>query len=589
MSNKTLEAFFSGKKNGLLLYTACGHKKQSLLFEDPVCTIECRHPAHLVKDMQRAQTLVASGLYAAGFFSYELGYFLEKKLSVNPHPLTAPLFKLMFFKKPSLFKNLNLSSNFNFTLSPPVPSLNLKHYAKGFRKIKTLIKDGEIYQANYCFKLDFTLRGSLKDFFITLSKRQPSAYSAFMRFGNTTIISFSPELFYKNTSTKITMKPMKGTLLKPASKYKVERFKKDSKTLAENLMIVDLIRNDLGKLCKTKSIKASPLFEVEEYPTLWQMTSTITGKLNTPSNISQMTRALFPSGSVTGAPKIRAMQVIAECEKESRGIYTGAIGYISPKNKTVFNIPIRTAVIDNVSGKASFGIGSGLVNDSRLLSEYTECLGKARFLTSASLNFHLIETMLYANGVAFLNEHLSRMHFSASYFGIPFSKTRAKQILSKLKLNKNNKYKIRLLLFMNGTFKTEVNTLDTNQPQKTKIIISKIKTDSKDIFLQHKTNFRSVYNAEYKKAVKKGLADYIFTNEKGEITEGCITNIFIKKNGRFYTPPLSSGLLNGIYRKALLKTNPKLYKEKIISLKVIKAAEEIYLCNSVKGLFRVYL
>ena len=142
---------------------------------------------------------------------------------------------------------------------------------------------------------------------------------------------------------------------------------------------------------------------------------------------------------------------------------------------------------------------------------------------------------------------------------------------------------------MNGTFKTEVNTLDTNQPQKTKIIISKIKTDSKDIFLQHKTNFRSVYNAEYKKAVKKGLADYIFTNEKGEITEGCITNIFIKKNGRFYTPPLSSGLLNGIYRKALLKTNPKLYKEKIISLKVIKAAEEIYLCNSVKGLFRVYL
>jgi para-aminobenzoate synthetase/4-amino-4-deoxychorismate lyase len=590
MINKNLEALFSGQKNGILLHTACGKNRQSLLFIDPVCSVESSGPSHIDKDLKRVNKLIDSGLYAAGFFSYELGCFLEEKLPVNSSALSSPLFKLMFFKNRCIFNNLKLSGDSSYSVSKPGPSTDLDQYARGFNKIKNLIRNGEIYQANYCFKLDFTLRGSLRDFFIKLAEQQPSAYSAFMRFGSEAVISFSPELFFERTGGRIKMKPMKGTLLKPASKNGLKHFKKDPKTMAENIMIVDLIRNDLGKLCKTKSIKVGGLFEVEEYPTLWQMTSSVSGALKNNPGIAEMLRAIFPSGSVTGAPKIRAMQVIAECEKESRGIYTGALGYISPGKKAVFNIPIRTAVINTVSGKSSFGVGSGIVNDSRLIPEYRECLGKARFLTSDSQGFHLIETILYeAGGYSLLNGHLSRLNASASYFGIPFSKSRAREILLKNKHGINNRCKIRLLLSADGNIKTEFKELKNEQTVRPGIAVSAIRTDSENIFLRHKTSLRALYNNEYIKAMENGLADHIFTNEKCEITEGCVTNIFIRIKGVFYTPPVSCGLLGGVYRQYLLAKAPGIYREKIISLEDLKSAEEIYLCNSVKGLFRVYL
>ena len=385
---------------------------------------------------------------------------------------------------------------------------------------------------------------------------------------------------------------MKGTIRRgdsPEEDRRLARALRESrKDRAENLMVVDLIRNDLGRVCRPGSIRVSSLFEVEKYATLHQMTSTVRGTLRNAVTYFDIFKALFPGGSVTGAPKIRTMQIIKKLECGSRNIYCGALGMVLPKQKAVFNLPIRTVSLRGKRGE--MGIGSGIVWDSDADSEFQECLLKARFLTCGNKDFSLLETILWEKGgYSLLNSHLERMKASARYFGFLFNEAR---IRSRLKaqakgFSRHNHYKVRLLLDKNGTPRLFHERLLPAQKVQNYVALSAKKTDPKSAFYYHKTTNRVLYDSEYALYAKKGFFDVIFLNSRNEVTEGAISNIIVQKKGRLYTPPVSSGLLAGLMRSYLLKKG--IISEKKIYPAELYRAERIFLCNSVRGITEVRL
>ncbi len=327
----------------LFFHTSQGNKRKSYLFTKPEKTIICKNPSGLAGALAEVQAAVDKGFYAAGFMAYEAGYSILPRAG-KPREEAGPLLNFGIYKKPYVYNELDLNGNGG--CENIRPSLTLKAYTNKFNRIKKLISAGEVYQVNECFKVSFKTDTDPQKLFESLCLRQKTEYSAYINDGKNIYMSFSPELFFKLDGRDITMKPMKGTLLKPCGRQALDRFKDCSKTSAENIMIVDLIRNDLGRICSVNSVKTSGLFDVEEFDTLYQMTSTVKGKLKQGTGLTEIMAAVFPSGSVTGAPKLRAMQVIRQTEDEDRGLYTGAIGFISPRmKKAIFSIPIRTAVI----------------------------------------------------------------------------------------------------------------------------------------------------------------------------------------------------------------------------------------------------
>ena len=575
---------FKMPDKALFFHTAQGRQRKSYLFAKPVMTITCHDGFSVLSALKRVDEYVSRGYYAAGYMAYEAGAFLAPgKIKPAPH-FKAPLLKFGIYRKPEVFTNLILAGKEVFT-SGVKPDTGLKEYRKKFNKIRRLITNGEVYQVNYCFRMNFGLQGSPESLFNAMCERQPVKYAALFKDGAENVISMSPELFFEVDNGAIKMKPMKGTLLKPCKAADLAAFKSDPKTSAENIMIVDLIRNDLGRICSVNTIRAKSLFEVEEYDTLYQMTSTVTGKLKNNTGFSGIISALFPSGSVTGAPKIMAMQIIREIEKSGRGIYTGAIGFISPHmKKAVFNIPIRTASIYKNTG--IYGVGSGIVYDSRAADEYMECLGKAAILKP---DFKIIESMLHSDKGCFLfSSHIRRMKKSAEFFGFPFPEKKAVAMFAAhaRKLPDKKRFKVRLLLNSSGCMKIESAEIKNKQLKTLKAAVSGIRVNSGDHFLRHKTTRRALYDSELKKYGAKGFSEVLFFNEKGELTEACSSNVFVEKNGIFYTPPVSCGLLPGTYRAYLLAKGGK-YMEKVIREKDLKSADAVYVCNSVRGLRRI--
>ena len=350
-------------------------------------------------------------------------------------------------------------------------------------------------------------------------------------------------------------------------------------------MIVDLLRNDLGRICTTGSIQVDGLFSIEKYETLLQMTSTVSGVLRPQISYYDIFRSLFPSGSVTGAPKIHTMEIIRELERRPRGAYTGAIGFISPHGASVFNVAIRTLVLKD--GRAQMGVGGGIVADSDPAEEYRECLLKAAFLTRTPHDFQLIETMLWKKEFFLLSMHLERLESSAAYFNFTFD--RAAILLRLHELSKSfaaeKSYRVRLLLNANGRFTVEDSELSA-EPYGGCVRLSLERTSSNDVFMRHKTTQREIYDRRYAEARAAGLDEVIFQNERGEITEGAISNIFIKTSGKMITPPLSSGVLPGVFRRYLLETDATA-EERIVTMEDLKAADAVFLCNSVRGLREV--
>ena len=563
---------------------------QSLLFTDPVDIITCCQKNDILHSFRKIDDYRQQGFYVAGFLAYELGYLLEDVLNQCHQTQDYPLMWFGVYNKPRrLIKPLISGNNDQYYLSTPLLAINKNSYAKNINKIKEYIGNGDTYQINYTTKYKFKFIGDIFAFYNRLKENQAVSYTALINYNNNYIISLSPELFFRTDKNRlISVKPMKGTAGRdlPAA-----WLSQDEKNTSENVMIVDLLRNDLGRVCQPGSVKVRKLFDVEEYETLWQMTSTIGGKLIPQFRTLEIIKSLFPCGSVTGAPKINSMRIIRALEKEPRNIYTGAIGYWGPDNKSVFNVAIRTLDLKQ-SGAGGYegemGIGSGIVNDSLADEEYRECRLKAQFLFNSAANFSLIETMLSIDGkIKFLDRHLRRLKSSAQYFNIPCNSMAIRKAVNKYAAPLAGRIRLRLLLNAEGELSLEHQTAAPQQAALQQIILSRHKVNSHDSFLYHKTTFRKLYDSEYQKYADAGYRDVIFRNEKDEITEGAISNIFIRQNGCCYTPPLSCGLLGGIERLVMMEKLKA--KEKILYLADLKKADEIILTNSVRGAVTVSL
>lgn len=567
---------------------------QNIFFENPVSVISCFRVKEVRDCICKMDLMLSRGYYLAGFFSYEAGFAFEEIL-FSDKKFDFPLIWFGVFKKPEHVNPLAGGLNKN-KITRFRPSISKEKYLKSIGTIKKYISSGETYQVNFTYKYKFDFSGNPYSFYGNLKTKQAVPYSAFIDAGEFNVISLSPEMFFEKTGTDIIVEPMKGTINRGINseedEYMLRLLKNDGKNKSENIMIVDLLRNDIGRIAKKSSVRVVNLFDIKKYETLFQMTSRIRAKIDKSINLYDLFSSVFPSGSVTGAPKLRTMEIIRELENENRKIYTGAIGYITPKKDMLFNVAIRTILL--CGSKGEMGIGSGIIADSIAGQEYNECKLKAEFLTRNTPDFDLIETLLWKNGrFVLLKEHILRLKDSSNYFGFMFDK---KGIFKKLDdlaagFDKDRQYKVRVLLSKSGCIKASYSEIVLNPNCKGDekiVVISKNHTNSHDPFLYHKTTNRRMYDNEYRHYGKRGYFDVIFLNEKNEVTEGAVTNIFIKKKNRMYTPPVRCGLLNGVFRKNFINKNDKV-SEKIIHPKDLLDADEIFVCNSVKGMKKVFL
>jgi para-aminobenzoate synthetase/4-amino-4-deoxychorismate lyase len=574
----------------------------SYFFSRPVAIASAVNPDELPRLFAQIEEALANGLYAAGFLSYECGYHFAGLELPKPYSDGLPLAWFGLYRNPVIFDHTQESTGGHGREMPletgkraveitnrALLGLEQNEYCRRVAKIKDYIAAGDTYQVNFTDSVTFDTSCEPLAVYESLMRNQPVGYGAWIHIGVRHILSFSPELFFHIDGRQIVTRPMKGTMARGMDLDEDERvalrLQRDEKNRAEHVMIVDLLRNDLGRICSVASVQAKDLFTVERYETLFQMTSTILGTLRPEVGYYDIFRSLFPSGSVTGAPKLRTMQIIRELERAPRGVYTGAIGMMGPGGACTFNVPIRTLVIRD--GHARMGVGGGIVADSLPQDEYRECQLKAAFLTRMRPEFQLIETLLWNHGYSLLTEHMERLESSAAYFGFSLH---LNEVISRLQtLSKSfeddHAYRIRLLLQKNGELTIE--TMAYRPGRLTgHVKLSSARTTSTDVFLRHKTTWRNIYDHEYAQARADGFDDVVFANEKGEITEGAISNIYIEKDGMLLTPPLSSGVLPGVYRRHLLETHPHA-AERVLTAEDLKAADAIFLCNSVRGVHRI--
>ncbi len=554
---------------------------------------------HSVKDnpddfLNTLEKKIKQGFWGVGYFEYEFGYLLDPALK-SLIPSIPENHSLAWFgftpvpAQPVLFPSLNSFSSFPvYELNNITPSITIEEYNEAFTEIKNEIQKGMTYEINLTFKLKFQFSGDIFKFYLDIRNSQPTPYSALIFNGKDYFLSFSPELFFHKKGSRIYSKPMKGTAPRGSSRKEdlqlAKQMKKDPKTLAENVMIVDLLRNDLGRM--SSKVTVPKLFEVETYRTLLQMTSTVKGILKPAQPLSALIRNLFPCGSITGAPKISSMNIIQRLEKEPRGIYTGAIGVFSPAQTSIFNVAIRTVKLSGKKGE--LGIGGGIVHDSNPESEFEEALLKSRFLTHPPLSFSIFETLLWTPSSRFkyLSLHLGRLLKSCRFFQHPFNLKQFKQkLILYTETLSPEPHRIKIIVHKTKEIEILSEPFSTNLPSSPMLKLSSKKTDPTNLFLYHKTTLRNLYEEEFRISQKQGYYECIFLNNREELTEGCITNLFLKIKNELCTPQLSCGVLPGILRHTLLSR--KKVKEKILTLNDLEQAEEIYVGNSLRGLIKM--
>ena len=503
-------------------------------------------------------------------------YYIVGYLRYNAFSRKSSNFPLLYFEvfnSYSIYKTKNTKK----LLLNPTPCVNFCEYSNAIKKIKEEISNGNTYEVNYTYDFDVPFEGNELELFDFLLYKQKTPYNFYIKNQYDTVLSFSPELFFKLKNNHILTKPMKGTIHRGRDKKQdnqlIDFLKNDEKNRAENVMIVDLLRNDLGRIAKVGTVKVSKLFEVETHKTLHQMTSQIEANLKEDTTLFDIFNAIFPCGSITGAPKISTMKVISEVEKGDRNIYCGAIGMISPK-ETIFSVPIRILQKTNEQNNFKYRVGGAIVWDSDIQNEREETLTKTKFLND---EFQIIETAKIENEkILFEKEHFERMQKAADHFGFEFETP---------KISKTDNGMLRILLRKDGEIKTEFKKIS---PSKTrKITISPIIQNSKNEFLYYKTTYRPWFFDSFQKVRKGEIYDEIFFNEKGELTEGARSNIILQLGGKLYTPPVQCGLLNGIFRQKFL--NEGKCTEKILYKKDLENAEKIFCVNSVRGMVEVNL
>jgi len=546
-------------------------------YADPVEIVRATTVAEVLPALERIDVLAAAGLHAAGYVSYEASPAFDPAFETCPaEPSPLVWFGIYetcaegFPEEPAAFASVAQAWE---------PGINRTDYDCALRKIREWLAAGDTYQVNFTFPMTAAFSADPFATFQALNRAQPADYAAYLDTGRHNILSASPELFFRLDGDDIVTKPMKGTARRGLSYdddvRNAEHLIQSAKERAENLMIVDLLRNDLGRICETGSIQVERLFEPEAYRTLWQMTSTIAAK--THASIPEIFSALFPSGSVTGAPKIRTMQIIQELEQQARGVYCGAIGWIAPGRHAQFNVAIRTMTVDTQSKRAIYPVGSGVTWDSGPAAEYDECLLKADVLTHSLPDFELLESLLWDGDYFLLEEHLQRLSNSATYFGMPLDLAEVRQRLRQSAGEPGpNPRKVRLVVTMQGASRVSIEPALPLRPQTVGLAASPI--DSDDVFLYHKTTRRGVYAAAL--CGRPELDDVLLWNERGEITESTRANVVVALDGRRITPSVSCGLLAGVMRNHLLGAGE--IEEGVVTKDDLARAESIWLINSVR-------
>ena len=560
------------------------------IFSSPVEVLFTHDLQNVREVLNKVQNKVEKkNLIAAGYLSYEAAPAFDSAYCVNKKG-SLPLICFGLFK--DYKTEITLESN-NHESAEAIEweiATNQTHYETHLKYIKDQIKLGNTYQVNYTLRKHSKCIANPYGFF--LEKVQDAPYAAFIESDEHTIISTSPELFFELSDESLICKPMKGTSKRGRTLKEdialMKELKNSEKDKAENIMITDMLRNDMGKISDTGSVKVLSEFDIEKYPTVWQMTSSV--KSQTRASITAIFEALFPCASVTGAPKVSSMKIISEIEDQPREIYTGAIGYIAPNNEAQFSVPIRTILSNKKIDRSVYGTGSGIVWDSEWEKEWDECQNKSAILSVSHQNFELFETMRWdSNRGIFLEElHLNRLKDSAEFYSFKFSHEKINDKLHDYlkNLEPESEKIIRLFLAKDGETRLTTSAYKEHNKDKSQLIsLAMQPVDSDDLSLYHKTTIRGIY--EDATGENPDCDDVLLWNEDGHITESTISNIIFKKDSEYFTPPISCGLLGGTYRTHLI--NQGHLVERIIPKTEINLYSEIYLINSVRGKYPVKL
>ncbi|MBN2069721.1 MAG: aminodeoxychorismate synthase component I [Opitutales bacterium] len=547
-----------------------------LTFEEPREIIRAFTGEELATALPRLDEL-RQRLHVVGYIRYEAHRALSDKSYRSTGGM--PLLWFAAFDKGTAYRAQAEATPGYIKVTPQT---DFPRYSGHIERIREAIAAGRTYQVNYTYACTVEAKGlDSRALYERLRQEQPTPYSAYLENEYETILSCSPELFFEVEGQHILTRPMKGTMPRGETEEEDARLRhfleEDAKNRAENLMIVDLLRNDLGRICRFGSVQVPELYAIETHSTVHQMTSSVTGELEAGIGLQAILEAIFPCGSITGAPKVETMKLIETLEQRERGVYCGAIAYLNPE-KLCFSVPIRMLQQDKGSSSWTYGVGSGIVWDSRAESEWEECRTKTAFLQKVNPDFEILETMLLEDGkTEDLELHLQRMEYSADYFGYPFDRARLPLF--------SGSGMLRLLLDADGHFRTELHPVKASGTHKVRLSDKCIK--SSNPYLGHKTTYRPWYAEDMERIRKGEVFDVLHFNERGELGEGARCNVVLELDGHYYTPPLSCGLLGGTQRTALLLNGR--CRERVLYREDLERATRIYCINAVRGMVEVEL
>ncbi len=559
-----------------------------LCFEQPIDTIV----ANTLEDVKGALDRIEResrirGLWAVGWISYEAATAFDAAL-VTKYDDDFPALWFGLFQTPHRRESLALPP---LDASPGewMTTVSKDQYRESIERIHAAIRRGDTYQVNYSFRLRALAPRDPRSLFSSMVSVQAGGYSAYIDAGRFVVCSASPEVLFTRRSDSVECAPMKGTIQRgrfpaeDAQRYK--QLLESTKDHAENVMIVDMVRNDLARVAERGSVVASPRCDIERYPRVFQMTRRVTATVQ--CSLGDLMQALYPAASITGAPKGRTMEIIAELETTPRKIYTGTVGFLAPDGRQIFNVAIRTALIDRERGEMEYGVGSGITWDSVWKSEYDECFAKAGAVTKRPQSFEVFETMLWESGKGYFLEdrHLRRLQESCAYFGWGFDEARVRAALQEVvRVDEESVEVRRIRLFVDrgGDVRVEVSDVPPLPSQYT-AALARLPIDSEDVSLFHKTTDRLAYNAATPEV--PDVEDVILWNERGEITESRIANIVVDIDGELVTPPVECGLLAGCYRAELLESG--VIKERVLQKETLARARAVYFVNSLRRMWSV--
>ncbi len=602
----------TGEVFALLDDARATHEARSRLYSGHAGTLTCDDASGWPPLLAALKAALQQGLYAVPLLTYELGAHLQ---NLPARPVDGPLAQVLLFSQCDHLTGEQVASWLATRSAGPdqlagvagiTANVDEAQFVDAIGRIRALIEAGDTYQVNYTYRLRFDAFGPLVALYARLRQRQPVPYGALVALPDgRALLSFSPELFVRHEAGMLQARPMKGTARASGNAdidaARARALAQDTKNRAENLMIVDLLRNDLGRVAVTGSVQTPVLFDVQRYGAVLQMTSTVQARLKADAALVDIFDALYPCGSITGAPKRRAMEIIHDLEPAARGVYTGAIGWFDPApaghafGDFCLSVPIRTLALaapqDGVR-RGELGVGAGIVHDSEAHDEFAECQLKAGFLTGLTNDVTLFETLRASreHGCRHVEQHLERLRASCRYFGVPFDRGAAQAALdfACLALPTDEVYRMRLAIDATGALTITSGVLAPLQ-EPVMVLLADEPTASSDVFLRHKTSRRSRYDAAWQAAEARGAFDALFFNERGELTEGGRSNVFVRVGETWITPPLTCGVLPGVMRSVLLAAPAWHAREGVITRAMLDAADDIVVCNALRGPLRAVL